>query len=118
MRACRALIREGNAVVGSVPQGALRDAVMITSAQKVDHYEMASYGTARTYAQVLGEPRVAQLLAETLEEEKVRMRVIVVRDQRSVDPFLRVFQQALRARLTRGAQRAAAKVGALGDLDL
>jgi ferritin-like metal-binding protein YciE len=64
------LIREGNSAVGSVPPGALRDAVMITLAQKIEHYEMASYGTARTYAQVLGEPRVAQLLAETLEEEK------------------------------------------------
>ena len=64
------LIREGNTVVSATPKGALRDAVMITSAQKVEHYEMASYGTARTYAQVLGEPRVARLLQDTLEEEK------------------------------------------------
>jgi ferritin-like metal-binding protein YciE len=64
------LIREGNAVVSSTPEGALRDAVMITSAQKVEHYEMASYGTARTYATVLGEPRVARLLEDTLQEEK------------------------------------------------
>ena len=64
------LIREGNAVVRAAPGGALRDALMITSAQQVEHYEMASYGTARTYAQVLGEPRVARLLQETLEEEK------------------------------------------------
>jgi hypothetical protein len=41
-----------------------------TSAQKVEHYEMASHGTARTYAQVLGEPRVARLLQDALEEEK------------------------------------------------
>jgi ferritin-like metal-binding protein YciE len=64
------LIREGNAVVSATPEGALRDAVMITAAQKVEHYEMASYGTARTYAQVLGEPRVARLLEDTLQEEK------------------------------------------------
>ena len=64
------LIREANTVVSATPEGALRDAVMITSAQKVEHYEMASYGTARTYAQVLGEPRVARLLQDTLEEEK------------------------------------------------
>jgi ferritin-like metal-binding protein YciE len=64
------LIREGNAVVTSTPEGALRDAVMITSAQKVEHYEMASYGTARTYATVLGEPEVARLLEETLQDEK------------------------------------------------
>ena len=50
--------------------GSLRDAVMITGAQKVEHYEMASYGTARTYAMVLGEKAVARLLAQTLKEEK------------------------------------------------
>jgi rubrerythrin len=66
----RGLIREANSVVSTTPRGPLRDAVMITSAQKVEHYEMASYGTARTYAQVLGEPRVARLLQETLAEEK------------------------------------------------
>ena len=66
----RGLIREANAVVSATPEGPLRDAFMITSAQKVEHYEMASYGTARTYAQVLGEPRVARLLQDTLAEEK------------------------------------------------
>jgi ferritin-like metal-binding protein YciE len=64
------LIREGNSVVSATPKGALRDAVMITSAQKVEHYEIASYGTARTYATVLGESRVADLLEMTLQEEK------------------------------------------------
>jgi ferritin-like metal-binding protein YciE len=64
------LVQEGNAVIGNTPRGALRDAIMITSAQKVEHYEMASYGTARTYAQVLGEPQVVRLLQDTLDEEK------------------------------------------------
>jgi ferritin-like metal-binding protein YciE len=64
------LIREGNSVVSATPAGTLRDAVMITAAQKVEHYEIASYGTARTYAQVLGEPEVARLLQDTLDEEK------------------------------------------------
>jgi ferritin-like metal-binding protein YciE len=64
------LLKEGNSVMGKTPEGALRDAVMITSAQKVEHYEMASYGTARTYAQVLGESDVARLLEQTLREEK------------------------------------------------
>jgi hypothetical protein len=48
----------------------LRDAVVITAAQKVEHYEIASYGTVRTYAEVLGEPSVARLLAQTVKEEK------------------------------------------------
>lgn len=50
--------------------------VMITGAQKVEHYEMASYGTARTYAQVLGDTAVARLLNETLKEEKAADRTL------------------------------------------
>jgi ferritin-like metal-binding protein YciE len=64
------LVSEGEKTMRQARAGALRDAVLITSAQKVEHYEMASYGTARTYAQVLGESRVAKLLAQTLKEEK------------------------------------------------
>jgi len=68
--AMKGLLAEGNELMTKTPSGALRDAVMITAAQKVEHYEMASYGTARTYAQVLGETAVARLLAQTLKEEK------------------------------------------------
>jgi ferritin-like metal-binding protein YciE len=64
------LLTEGEEMMKRTPEGALRDAVMITAAQKVEHYEMASYGTARTYAQVLGEPAVARLLQQSLKEEK------------------------------------------------
>src|SRR4051812_43335760 len=53
--AMKGLLDEGNTMMGKAPPGALRDAVMITGAQKVEHYEMASYGTVRTYARVLGE---------------------------------------------------------------
>jgi ferritin-like metal-binding protein YciE len=66
----KGLLSEGQHVMNKTPRGALRDAVMITSAQKVEHYEMASYGTARTYAQVLGEPVVARLLSQSLKQEK------------------------------------------------
>src|SRR5215210_1440482 len=64
------LLEEGETMMSEAPAGALRDAVMITSAQKVEHYEIASYGTARTYAQLLGERTVARLLEQTLKEEK------------------------------------------------
>jgi ferritin-like metal-binding protein YciE len=64
------LLSEGEAMMSNTRQGALRDAVMITAAQKVEHYEMASYGTARTYAHVLGEPAVARLLEQNLKEEQ------------------------------------------------
>lgn len=66
----KGLLEEGNDVMKKAPAGAVRDAVMITAAQKVEHYEIASYGTARTYAQVLGENQVVRLLAKTLKEEK------------------------------------------------
>jgi ferritin-like metal-binding protein YciE len=68
--AMKGLLEEGDSMLKKTPAGPLRDAVMITGAQKVEHYEMASYGTARTYATLLGEAAVARLLAQTLKEEK------------------------------------------------
>jgi ferritin-like metal-binding protein YciE len=46
-----------------------RDA-LISAAQRVEHHEMAGYGAVRTYAQILGQNKIASLLEETLEEEK------------------------------------------------
>jgi hypothetical protein len=66
----RGLIAEGNQMAATSPKGALRDAIMISGAQKVEHYEMAAYGTARTYAEVLGRSDVARLLDDSLQEEK------------------------------------------------
>jgi ferritin-like metal-binding protein YciE len=66
----RGLITEGNQMAASNPKGGLRDAIMISGAQKVEHYEMAAYGTARTYAEVLGRSDVARLLDDSLQEEK------------------------------------------------
>jgi ferritin-like metal-binding protein YciE len=68
--AMKGLLEEGQELVGGVEPGALQDAMMITAAQKVEHYEIATYGTVRTYAQVLGEKQVAALMAQTLREEK------------------------------------------------
>jgi ferritin-like metal-binding protein YciE len=64
------LIAEGDEMIGEVEDEAARDAIMIASAQKVEHYEIASYGTLRTWATLLGKPEVAALMEETLEEEK------------------------------------------------
>jgi ferritin-like metal-binding protein YciE len=64
------LIEEGDTVVGETSQDPVRDAGLIASAQKVEHYEMATYGTLRTFANILGYREVATLLEETLEEEK------------------------------------------------
>jgi ferritin-like metal-binding protein YciE len=64
------LISEGEEMIGEAEEGAVRDAIMIASAQKVEHYEVACYGTLRTWANLLGKPEVAALMEETLEEEK------------------------------------------------
>jgi ferritin-like metal-binding protein YciE len=68
--AMEGLLEEGQEVMSSADPGALLDAMMITAAQKVEHYEIATYGTVRTYAQVLGERGVSKLLDQTLKEEK------------------------------------------------
>jgi ferritin-like metal-binding protein YciE len=47
-----------------------RDAAIVAAAQRVEHYEMAAYGTARTYARMLGHDKVARTLQETLDEER------------------------------------------------
>jgi ferritin-like metal-binding protein YciE len=68
--AMEGLLEEGEELMEGADGGALRDAMLITAAQKVEHYEIATYGTVRTYAQVLGETGVAKLMAQTLKEEK------------------------------------------------
>jgi ferritin-like metal-binding protein YciE len=67
--AMEGLLKEGQELMDGSDAGALRDAMLITAAQKVEHYEIATYGTVRTYAQVVGERGVAKLLQQTLKEE-------------------------------------------------
>jgi ferritin-like metal-binding protein YciE len=64
------IISEGEEVLKEDLEDSTKDAGIIGAAQKVEHYEIASYGTARTLAEFLGNDRVAQLLEETLAEEK------------------------------------------------
>jgi ferritin-like metal-binding protein YciE len=64
------LIEEGSEHMQEHEKGPGLDAVIIASAQKVEHYEMAAYGTLRTWATQLGHTEVADLLEQTLEEEK------------------------------------------------
>ncbi len=64
------LIKEAESIMKETELGAVRDAAIIAAAQKVEHYEIASYGTMATYAKLLGEKEAMQLLKETLSEEK------------------------------------------------
>ncbi len=63
------LIEEGDEAIALEGPAAVRDAALIGAAQRVEHYEIAGYGTARAFAAALGEQRVADLLQETLDEE-------------------------------------------------
>jgi len=69
--AMEGLITEGQEIVEETEDGSLtRDAGIISSAQKIEHYEIASYGTLRTLAMTLGYNEAAELLEATLNEEK------------------------------------------------
>jgi ferritin-like metal-binding protein YciE len=64
------IIEEGNDLVSKTKDSDVRDAAIIAAAQRVEHYEMAGYGTARTFATLLEEEDASQLLQQTLDEEK------------------------------------------------
>ncbi len=69
---CRAmigLVTEGAEAIKAKCPASVRDAALIGAAQSIEHYEIAGYGTARAFAQALGETRVANLLQTTLDEE-------------------------------------------------
>ncbi len=66
----KGVIKEGDEIVSAGGDPATVDAGIISAAQRVEHYEMAGYGTVRTYAKLLGQEQHSQLLQQTLEEEE------------------------------------------------
>lgn len=69
-KAMKGLIEEGSELISEDADDHVRDAGLIGAAQRVEHYEIAAYGTARALAKALGHDEAADLLEETLEEEK------------------------------------------------
>ena len=63
------VIKEGDEMIKEDAEDEVRDAGLIAAAQRVEHYEMAGYGCAQTYAELLGDRDSAQLLQTTLTEE-------------------------------------------------
>jgi ferritin-like metal-binding protein YciE len=63
------LIEEGSEILEEEGENSVIDAGIIAAAQKVEHYEIASYGTVRAFANMLGEEDAAELLQQTLDEE-------------------------------------------------
>ncbi|GAB3505257.1 ferritin-like domain-containing protein [Pseudoxanthomonas daejeonensis] len=68
--AMEGLVEEGKEIIDSIDAGPLRDAALIGGAQKVEHYEIAAYGTLAALAKQLGYKQALPLILETLEEEK------------------------------------------------
>ena len=67
--AMEGLVEEGKEMMGEDMEDDVMDAALISIAQKVEHYEIASYGTVRTWAQQMGDEQTAKLLQQTLDEE-------------------------------------------------
>jgi len=64
------LIKEAEEIMEECEEGPMRDAGIISAAQKIEHYEIATYGTLRQFAETLGLVAIVSLLEQTLEEEK------------------------------------------------
>jgi len=68
--AMEGLIKEGSEIMDEDAEPAVKDAALIAAAQKVEHYEIAAYGTLVTFANLMGHDEAQRLLETTLEEEK------------------------------------------------
>ncbi|MFT3867483.1 MAG: ferritin-like domain-containing protein [Nibricoccus sp.] len=78
-KTCKAmdgLVAEGEEAIDLEGPDSIRDACLIGAAQRVEHYEMAAYGTARNFAEVVGESEVVELLQATLDEEKQTDKIL------------------------------------------
>lgn len=67
--AMKGLVKEGEEMISAKGDSSIKDAALIAAAQRVEHYEMAGYGSARTFAQRCGRQDIAALLQQTLDEE-------------------------------------------------
>lgn len=69
-KAMQGLVAEGKETLGEGRPGPVLDAALIAAAQRIEHYEMAGYGSARTFAKQVGDKESIRPLEQTLEEEK------------------------------------------------
>lgn len=84
--AMKGLITEGEEMVQAKGDAHVKDAALIAAAQRVEHYEMAGYGTARNFAERLGRTEIAQLLQQTLDEEKAADKKLTDIAEQLVNP--------------------------------
>jgi ferritin-like metal-binding protein YciE len=86
----KGILSEGAEMLHETAKGDIRDAALISAAQRVEHYEMAGYGTVRSYAEKLNRKDIVDLLQQTLEEEKAA-------DKKLTDISQKINGRALRA---------------------
>ncbi|MCA9108446.1 MAG: ferritin-like domain-containing protein [Planctomycetaceae bacterium] len=84
--AMKGLIAEGEEMVNAKGDKHVRDAALIAAAQRVEHYEIAAYGTVRNLAQRLGHDQAAELLQKTLDEEGAADKTLTQIAESSVNP--------------------------------
>jgi len=85
-KAMKGLVEEGSEILEEDGDPSVLDAGIIAAAQKVEHYEIASYGTVRAFARLLGEQRAEQLLQLTLDEESAADEKLNELAQSTVNP--------------------------------
>jgi ferritin-like metal-binding protein YciE len=84
--AMKGLISEGETVLSARGDPDVKDAALIAAAQRVEHYEISGYGTARTFAQRLGRQEAVRLLQETLDEEAATDKKLTQLAEQSINP--------------------------------
>lgn len=83
--AMQGLIKEAQEIIKMQGDPTVKDAGLIAAAQKQEHYEIAAYGTARTWAQMLGQQQAAQLFEQTLKEEEATDKKLTMLAENSVN---------------------------------
>ena len=84
--AMKGLVEEGSEVINGTGDPDVTDAALIAAAQRVEHYEIAGYGTVRTFAQRLGKTEAARLLQETLNEEAETDKKLTGLAEKAINP--------------------------------
>jgi ferritin-like metal-binding protein YciE len=114
------IVEESNAMIQQLDEGPVLDAALIAGAQKVEHYEIASYGTLAYYADLMGHDRAKALLGETLDEEKATDAKLNQIAKSRVNRQALMGEHAAATQgmggfMSRAAQRATAAVGLAHD---
>ncbi len=84
--AMEGLVEEGEQIIDELDEGPVRDAALIAAAQKVEHYEIAAYGTLCAMLKAMGEGKAADLMAQTLKEEKDTDELLTGLAEQEVNP--------------------------------